>query len=106
MALPSTRRRSTGCRTAMIALYGCFSRMRSAFNTPKTSGIPTNGVAGGCGTALPASPACACPTLPNLGLLKQALREHFRSINVHIEVFQRHRQMLTEGTCLLTQVTI
>src|SRR5512134_200238 len=58
-----------------------------------------DGFAGGAGLSL-------SDASEHLELLKQALRQHFRSNNVHIEVFQRHRPMLTEGTCLLTQVTI
>src|SRR5512134_2879722 len=58
-----------------------------------------DGFAGAAGLSLSNAPE-------HLEALKRAARQHFRSNNVHIEVFQRHRPRFDNGDCLLTQVTI
>jgi hypothetical protein len=97
--------RSTGCKTARATWMFLEDAQRFQYaedvkyTDERRRGRMWDGFAGIAG--LPLSDAAG-----PLEALKRALREHFRSTNVHIDVFQRHRPTFDEGHCLLTQVTI
>src|SRR5512144_2794225 len=71
----------------------------SKYTDERRRGRMWDGFAGSAGLSLSDAPE-------HMEALKQALREHFRSINVHIDIFQRHRPTFGAENCLVTQVTI